>query len=88
VHLVLLGKVNMFVPVEHFYCLIECQTQAGCIAATVGEPNSWLVAFCMGGIDCHTLCIVGVAIGNGSAFVFGMSDAVVKEQIVTLVLLT
>jgi hypothetical protein len=33
-----------------------------------------------GRIDCHTLCIVGVALGNGGAFVLGMSDAVVEEQ--------
>jgi hypothetical protein len=39
----------------------------------------------MGRIDCHMLCIVGVALGNnGGAFVFGMSDAVVEEQVVTL----
>jgi hypothetical protein len=29
------------------------------------------------------LCIVCVALGNGGAFVIGVSDAVVKEQIVT-----
>ncbi len=37
----------------------------------------------MVGIDCHTLCIVGVVLVNGNAFVLGVSDAVVKEQIVT-----
>jgi hypothetical protein len=37
----------------------------------------------MGGINCHMLCIVGVALGNGGVIVLGMSDAVVKEQIVT-----
>jgi hypothetical protein len=37
----------------------------------------------MGGINCHTLCIAGVVLGNGSVFVLGMGDAVVKEQIVT-----
>jgi hypothetical protein len=39
----------------------------------------------MGRIDCHMLCIVGVALGNGGAFFVGMSDAVVEEQVVTLV---
>jgi hypothetical protein len=38
----------------------------------------------MGGIDCHAVCIVGVALGNGCAFILGLGDAVVKEQIVTL----
>jgi hypothetical protein len=37
----------------------------------------------MDGIDCHKVCIVGVILGNGSAFILGMGDAVVKEQIVT-----
>jgi hypothetical protein len=37
----------------------------------------------MGGINYHTLCIVGVILGNGGAFVLGMGDAVVDEQIVT-----
>ncbi len=51
--------------------------------ATLGEPDGgWLVALCMGGIDCHVLFIVGVILGNG-AFVLGMGDAVVKEQIIT-----
>jgi hypothetical protein len=38
----------------------------------------------MGRIDCHMLCIAGVALGNGGAFILGVSDAVVEEQIVTL----
>jgi hypothetical protein len=42
-----------------------------------------LVALSKGGIDCHMLCIVGVILGNGHAFVLGMGDAVVKEQINT-----
>jgi hypothetical protein len=37
----------------------------------------------MGGIDCHMLCIVGVILGDGGAFVLGVSDAVFEEQIVT-----
>jgi hypothetical protein len=49
----------------------------------LGELYGWLVALCMSRINCHTLCIVGVALGNGSAFVLGVSDAVVEEQIVT-----
>jgi hypothetical protein len=61
----------------------------GGIAAALGEPNGdgWLVALCMGRIDCHMLCIVGVAValGNGDAFILGVSDAVVEEQIITFV---
>jgi hypothetical protein len=37
----------------------------------------------MDGIDCHTPCIVGVVLGNGSAFFLSVGDAVVKEQIIT-----
>ncbi len=37
----------------------------------------------MGGINCYTLCIVGVILGDGCAFILGLGDAVVKEQIVT-----
>ncbi len=55
------------------------------MAAALGKPDGWLAALCMGGIDCHTFCIFGVAFGNGSAFVLNVSDAVVEEQIVTLV---
>ncbi len=29
------------------------------------------------------LCIVGVTLGNGIAFILGMSDAVVEEQIIS-----
>jgi hypothetical protein len=54
------------------------------IAAMLGKSNGPLVALCMGRIDCHTLCIVGVALGDGSAFILGVNDAVVKEQVITL----
>jgi hypothetical protein len=38
----------------------------------------------MSGLNCHKLCIVGVVLGNGGAFVLGVvNDAVVKEQIIT-----
>jgi hypothetical protein len=39
----------------------------------------------MGGIDCHVLCIVGVVLCDGCAFILGLGDTVVnvKEQIVT-----
>jgi hypothetical protein len=80
VYFVLLGKADMFVPVELFDCLIECWTETvGYIAAALGKLNGQFVALCMGRIDCHTLCIVGVALGNGGAFVLGVGDAVVKE---------
>jgi hypothetical protein len=57
----------------------------GHIVASLGKPNGWIVALCMGIIDCHTCCIVGVTLGNGRAFILGVSDAVVQEQILTLV---
>ncbi len=66
--------------------MIEHGTQTvGCITVMLGKPDCWLVALCMGGIDCHTPCIVGVVLGNGSAFVLGVGDAVVEEQIITFV---
>jgi hypothetical protein len=37
----------------------------------------------MGGINCHALCIIGVVLGDGCAFILGLGDTVVKEQIVT-----
>jgi hypothetical protein len=51
----------------------------------VVKPYGWLVALCMGGFDCYMLCIVGVILGNGGAFILGMGNAVVEEQIVTFV---
>ena len=57
------------------------------ISSALGKPDSWLVALCMGGIDCHVLCIVGVVLGNGCVFILGLGDAVVKEQIITFALL-
>jgi hypothetical protein len=45
--------------------------------------NGWLVVLHMGKINCHTVCIVGVILGDGGAFILGVSDAVVKEQIIT-----
>jgi hypothetical protein len=84
VYLVLLGKIDMFVPVELFHSPIECRTQAvGHIVAALGKPDVWLVTLCIGGTNCHVLCIDGVALGNGSAFVLGVSDTVVEEQFVT-----
>ena len=76
----------MFVLVELFDGSIERGTQAvGCILSALGEPDSWLVALCMGRIDCHVFCIVGVVLGDGCVFILGLGDAVVKEQIVTFV---
>jgi hypothetical protein len=84
VYFVLLGKTDMFVLVKLFDGLIESGTQAvGRISSALGKPDSWLVALCMGGINHHTLCIVGVILGIGCAFILSLSDAVVKEQIVT-----
>ncbi len=84
-YFVLLGRTDMFVLVKFFYGSIECGTHAvGRISAALGKPNGWLIALCMGGIDCHALCIVGVILGNGCAFVVGLGDTVVKEQIVTV----
>jgi hypothetical protein len=37
----------------------------------------------MGRIDHHALCIVGGVLGDGCAFILGLGDAVVKEQIIT-----
>jgi hypothetical protein len=63
---------------------IEPWTEAiGRILSALGKPDSWLVALCMGRIDCHTLCIVGIILGNGCALILGLGDTVVKEQIVT-----
>ncbi len=74
----------MFVLVKLFDGSIECRTQAvGRILSMLGELYSWLVALCMGEINHHALCIVGVILGNGCAFILGLGDAVVKEQIVT-----
>ncbi len=55
----------------------------GGILAALCKPDGWLVALCMDGIDYHMLCIVGVFLGNGYAFILGVGDTVVKEQIVT-----
>jgi hypothetical protein len=49
----------MFVPVQLFDGSIERRTQAvGHIATTLGKPDGWLAALCMGGINCHMLCIL------------------------------
>jgi hypothetical protein len=37
----------------------------------------------MGGINRYALCVVGVVLGDGCAFILGLGDAVVKEQMVT-----
>jgi hypothetical protein len=74
----------MFVSISIFYRLIESRTQVvGRILAGLGEPDGWLEP-CMSRIDCRTLCIIGVILGNGGAFVLGVGDDVVKEQIITL----
>jgi hypothetical protein len=64
--------------------LIESRTQAiGHILSALGKPDSWLVVLGIGRIDCYAFCIVGVVLGDGCAFILGLGDAVVKEQIVT-----
>ena len=55
----------------------------GRMSSALGKLNSWLVALCMGRINHHALCIVGVVLGNGCVFILSLGDAVVKEQIVT-----
>jgi hypothetical protein len=83
VYFVLLGVTDMFVLVKLFDGSIECGTQVvGHILSALGKPNSWLVALCMGRIH-HMLCIVGVVLGVGFAFILRLGNAVVKEQIVT-----
>ncbi len=84
-YFVLLGKTDLFVLDKLFYGLIEHRTQAvGHILAALGKPDGWLVALCMGRIDCHAFCIVGVVLGNGCAIILGLGNTVVKEQIVTV----
>jgi hypothetical protein len=51
--------------------------------SALGELDSKLVTLCMGRINCHTLFIVGVVFGDGRAFILGLGDTVVKEQIIT-----
>jgi hypothetical protein len=82
VYFVLLGETDMFVLDNLFGGSIECQTQVtGRILSALEKPDNWLVVLCMGGINCHALCIVGVVLGNGCVVIFGLGDAVVKEQI-------
>ncbi len=84
-HLILLGNAFMFVLVELFDCSIECSTQTiGHLVAMLGYPDGQFVVLWMGRINCHILCIVGVALGNDSALVLGMSDAVIEKQVITL----
>jgi hypothetical protein len=72
VNFVLLGKTDMYVLVYLFDGSIESRTQAiGCIFSALGEPNSWLVALGVGGINCYAFCIVGVILGDGCAFILG-----------------
>jgi hypothetical protein len=73
VDFILLGKTDMFVRVKLFDGSIECGTQAlGHTLATLGKLDSWLIPLCMGGIDCHALCVVGVVLGNGCAFILSL----------------
>ncbi len=55
----------------------------GRILSALGKPDSWLVALGVGGINHYAFCIVGVVLGDGCAFILGLGDAVVKEQIVS-----
>ncbi len=83
-YFVLLGKTDKFVLVEQFDGSIERGTQAvGCILSALGKPDSWMITLCMAGIDHHMLCVVGVVLSNGCAFILGLGDAFVKEQIAT-----
>jgi hypothetical protein len=83
--LLCLAKLTCLFLCSFFYSPIERRTQVvGHILAMLGKPDGWLVTLCMGRIYCHTLCIVGVILGNVSAFVLGVSGAVIKGQIVTL----
>jgi hypothetical protein len=76
----------MFVLVYLFDVSTERGTQVvGRILPALGEPDSCLGTLCMGGINHHTICVDGVVLGNDCAFILGLGDAVVKEQIITFV---
>jgi hypothetical protein len=64
---------------------VERGTQAvGHILSALGKLDSWLVPLCMGRINRHMLCIVGVILINGCVFILSLADAAVKEQIITV----
>jgi hypothetical protein len=59
VYFVLLGKTDMFVLVKLFGGFIEHGTQVvGRILSTLGKPDGWLVALCMGRINHHALALL------------------------------
>ncbi len=77
------AKLTCLFLFSYFIVQLNTTQAVGRILAVLGKPDGWLVLLCMGGIDCHMLCIVGAVHGNGGAFVIGMGGVVVKEQIIT-----
>ena len=76
----------MLVLVDLFQCLIECRAQAvGGITSTLGKSNACCATLGVGSVDCQTLLIAGVFFGQAGPFVLCKGNAVVEEQVVTIV---
>jgi hypothetical protein len=85
-HFVVCGKADMLVRVDLIYCPVECRSQAvGGIAATLVIANAWCATLGVGSIDCQMFLIVGVVFGQAGPFVLCKGNAVVEEQVVTIV---
>ncbi len=84
-YFVVCGKADMLVLVDLFCCPIECKAQAvGGIAATLGNTNAWCATLGVGSVDCQTFLIVGVVFGQAGPVLLRKGNAVVEEQVVTI----
>ncbi len=84
-YFVVCGKADMLVLVDLFYCLFECGAQAvGGIAATLGNANAWCATLGVGSVDCQMFLIAGVIFGQAGLFVLCEGNAVVEEQVITI----
>ena len=71
--------------VELFDCPIESEAHAVCcVASALRKADAWFVLPNVGRADCLAFHIVGVVFGQAGTFVLCYSDAVMKEQVVTL----
>ena len=80
------SKANM--P-RGFVELVDCPIEGGahavcCAVSVLSEDDAWFVLCNVGRVNCLAFCVVGVVFGQVGRFVLCDSDAVIKEQVVTL----
>ena len=79
---VVFGEADILILVYLFKCPVECGAQTvGSIVATLGITNACCSAFVVSIVDCHTLLVAVVGIGQDGTFVLCAGNVVIKQVV-------